>query len=132
MILISLAGSAVDFLGQALAPNLTLFFITRAINGISGANMGACTAYVADISPPGKTRGVDRAALCRVRRGVHDRPAIGGWLGGYDLRLPFYAASGFTFLNWIYGYFVLPESLPPGAKDQGRSSGAGPIRSGRS
>ncbi|MGD9688234.1 MAG: TCR/Tet family MFS transporter [Phycisphaerales bacterium] len=112
VILISLLGSGIDFFAQALAPNLTFFFITRAINGISGANVTVCTAYVADISPPEKRAASIGLLFAAFGVGFTLGPLMGGWLGGYGLRVPFFVAGAITIVNWIYGCFVLPESLP--------------------
>ena len=111
IILISLFGSACDYLLLAFAPSLPWFFVGRIINGISGANITAATAYIADISPPEKRAanfGISGAAF---GLGFIAGPALGGVLGDYDLRLPFLSASALTLANWLYGFFVLPESL---------------------
>ncbi len=113
VILISLFGSAVDFLFMALAPNAPWFFIGRVINGISGANITTATAYIADISPPEKRAANFGIIGAAFGVGFILGPAMGGWFGEHNLRLPFFIAAGLTFANWLYGYFVLPESLAP-------------------
>ena len=113
VILASLFGSGLDYLLLAFAPNLTWFFIGRLIAGVTGANFSAATAYIADISPPEKRAanfGITGAAF---GLGFIAGPALGGVLGNVDLRMPFFAAAGLTLLNWLYGLFVLPESLKP-------------------
>lgn len=112
VILTSLLGSGIDFFAQALAPNITILFITRAINGISGANITAASAYVADVTPPERRAAGFGMIGAAFGVGFVLGPLLGGWLGGYDIRLPFYAAGVLTVANWIYGVFVLPESLP--------------------
>ena len=111
IILISLFGSACDYLLLAFAPSLPWFFVGRIINGISGANITAATAYIADISPPEKRAANFGTIGAAFGLGFIAGPALGGVLGDYDLRLPFLIASALTLANWLYGFFVLPESL---------------------
>lgn len=113
VILIALFGSGLDFFAQALAPNLTWLFVTRAINGISGASITVANAYVADVTPPEKRAAGYGMVGAAFGLGFVIGPLIGGWLGTIDIRWPFYAAGILTLLNWLYGLFVLPESLPP-------------------
>ncbi len=112
VILISLLGSGIDYLAMAVSPRLWWLFVTRAVNGISGANITAAGAYVADVTPPEKRSvgfGIIGAAF---GLGFILGPLTGGWLGSYDLRLPFVGAGVLTLINWLYGLIVLPESLP--------------------
>lgn len=113
VILVSLFGSGIDYIAGALAPNMAVLFITRAINGISGANMTACNAYIADITAPEKRAAAYGMVGAAFGIGFILGPLIGGLLGAVDIRLPFYAAALLCLSNWLYGYFVLPESLPP-------------------
>jgi DHA1 family tetracycline resistance protein-like MFS transporter len=111
VLLVALFGSGLDYFAGALAPNLLILFITRAINGISGASITVCNAYIADVTPPEKRHigyGILGAAF---GLGFVIGPLMGGILGEYDIRYPFYAAGALTMINWLYGYFVLPESL---------------------
>lgn len=111
VLLIALFGSGLDYFAGAFAPNLVFLFITRAINGISGASITVCNAYIADVTPPEKRHigyGILGAAF---GLGFVIGPLMGGILGEYDIRYPFYAAGTLTLINWLYGYFVLPESL---------------------
>lgn len=113
VLLISLLGGGLDYLVMAVAPNLTILFIGRVISGITGANITAANAYIADVSAPherAKNFGLLGAAF---GIGFILGPAIGGLLAGIDLRAPFYAAAFMSLLNWLYGAFVLPESLKP-------------------
>lgn len=113
VILSSLFGSGLDYVLLAFAPTLPWFFIGRAINGISGANITAATAYIADISPPEKRAANFGIIGAAFGLGFIAGPAVGGLLGNHDLRLPFLVAAGMTLVNWLYGWFVLPESLAP-------------------
>lgn len=113
VLLISLLGAGLDYLVMAVAPNLTILFIGRIISGITGANITAANAYIADVSAPherAKNFGLMGAAF---GVGFILGPALGGLLAGIDLRAPFYAAAFMALLNWLYGAFVLPESLKP-------------------
>jgi DHA1 family tetracycline resistance protein-like MFS transporter len=113
VILSSLFGSGLDYVLLAFAPNLPWFFIGRALNGVSGANITAATAYIADISPPEKRAANFGIIGAAFGLGFIAGPAVGGLLGNHDLRLPFLVAAGMTLVNWLYGWFVLPESLAP-------------------
>ena len=112
VILISLLGTGIDFFAQALAPTLTWFFVTRAINGASGASFTVGAAYVADITPPNKRAAAFGMIGAAFGLGFIIGPLLGGILGHVHLKLPFYVAGGITVVNWLYGLFVLPESLP--------------------
>jgi len=112
VILISLFGSGLDYLVAAIAPNLTVLFITRALNGISGANISACTAYIADVTPPERRAAGFGIIGAAFGLGFIIGPLAGGLLGEVDIRLPFVVAGSLSLINWLYGYFVLPESLP--------------------
>lgn len=112
VLLISLFGLAVDFLFMAFAPTLMWLFVGRIINGLTAASFSTANAYVADVTAPdkrAKTFGIMGSAFSF---GFLVGPALGGWLGDFDLRLPFLVAAGLTTLNWIYGLLILPESLP--------------------
>jgi DHA1 family tetracycline resistance protein-like MFS transporter len=114
VILISLFGSALDYLLLIFAPNLSWFFVGRIISGITGANFSAAMAYIADITPPEKRAANFGILGAAFGVGFIAGPALGGLLGSnYGLRAPFIAAGTLTLLNWIYGCFVLPESLAP-------------------
>jgi DHA1 family tetracycline resistance protein-like MFS transporter len=113
VILVSLLGSGLDYFLLALAPNLGWFFAGRIISGITGANIAAASAYIADVSPPEKRAAGFGLIGAAFGIGFIAGPALGGVLGDVNLRLPFYVAGGLTLVNWLYGCFVLPESLAP-------------------
>jgi MFS transporter, DHA1 family, tetracycline resistance protein len=129
IILISLLGSALDYLLLAFAPNLAWLFVGRIIAGITGANISAVSAYIADVSPPEKR--AQNFGLIGVAFGLGFivGPALGGILGSVDLRLPFLVVAGITALNWLYGFFILPESLPKENRRSFEWSRANPIGS---
>jgi DHA1 family tetracycline resistance protein-like MFS transporter len=113
VLLLSTLGSGLDYFAMAIAPNLMWLFITRALNGISGAAMTAASAYIADVSPPEKRAQAFGMIGAAFGIGFILGPLIGGLLGDIDIRYPFLVAGGVTLLNLAYGYFVLPESLQP-------------------
>lgn len=129
VILISLFGLAVDYLFLALAPTIALLFVGRIIAGICGASFTTASAYIADVSAPekrAKNFGMLGAAFAL---GFIIGPALGGLLGGYGLRVPFFVAAGLTLINFLYGYFVLPESLPKSDRREFSWKRANPIGS---
>ncbi|ANH82965.1 tetracycline resistance MFS efflux pump [Niabella ginsenosidivorans] len=113
VILLSLLGFCVDYLILAFAHNYSLLMVGRILSGITGASFTAATAYIADISTQEtrtKNFGLIGAAF---GLGFIIGPALGGLLAGWGLRAPFFAAAILCFINFLYGYFVLPESLKP-------------------
>ncbi|CAA7194518.1 Tetracycline resistance protein, class C [Chryseobacterium potabilaquae] len=111
IILISLLGFALDYILLALAPNILWLFLGRIIAGVTGASVTASSAYIADVSSDedrAKNFGLIGAAF---GIGFIIGPVFGGILGHYGARVPFYAAAGLCLLNFLYGYFILPESL---------------------
>lgn len=111
VLLFSLFGFALDYLFLSFAPTIGWLFVGRAIAGITGASFTTATAYIADISTPenrAQNFGMVGAAF---GLGFIIGPVIGGLLGSFGPRIPFMAAAGLSFLNWLYGYFILPESL---------------------
>lgn len=113
VILISCLGLGLDFILMAVANTLPLLLIGRIISGITAASFTTANAYVADVTPPeqrAKSFGMIGAAF---GVGFVIGPVIGSQLGAIDMRLPFWFAAGLALLNFLYGWFVLPESLPP-------------------
>jgi MFS transporter, DHA1 family, tetracycline resistance protein len=111
VLLFSLFGFGIDYLFLAFAPSYGWFFVGRIVAGITGASITTASAYIADISPPenrAKNFGMIGAAF---GLGFIIGPAIGGLLSGFGIRAPFYGAAALCLVNFLYGYFVLPESL---------------------
>jgi DHA1 family tetracycline resistance protein-like MFS transporter len=118
ILLISLFGLGIDYIFLALAPTIAWLFVGRIIAGICGASFTTGQAYIADISPPEKR--AQNFGLIGVAFGLGFiiGPVIGGLLGQLGSRVPFIAAAALSLLNFLYGYFVLPESL---AKEKRRT-----------
>ncbi len=113
VILISCLGLGLDYIFMALAPTLRWLFVGRVISGITTSNVSTAFAYIADVTPAedrAKRYGMLGAAF---GLGFVIGPAVGGLLGHYSLRAPFWAAAALSLANFLYGLFVLPESLPP-------------------
>ncbi|MCW8806800.1 MAG: TCR/Tet family MFS transporter [Rhodanobacter sp.] len=112
VILISSFGLGVDFMVMALAPALWLLFIGRAVSGACAASFSTANAYIADIVPREKRAAAYGTLGAAFGIGFIVGPALGGFLGHLHIRLPFWVAAGLSLVNFCYGYFVLPESLP--------------------
>jgi MFS transporter, DHA1 family, tetracycline resistance protein len=111
IILLSNLGLGLDYILMALAPNLWVLLIGRAIAGLTAASFATAFAYVADITREDERAGEFGKIGAMFGLGFIIGPALGGWLAGYDPRLPFAVAAVFSLANAAYGYFVLPESL---------------------
>ncbi len=111
VLLFSLFGLGIDYLFLTFAPSLGWLFIGRAIAGIGGASFTTATAYIADIS--NKENRTKNFGMIGAAFGIGFvvGPIIGGLLADIGLRIPFMVAAGLSFINFLYGYFVLPESL---------------------
>ena len=112
VILISCLGLGLDYLFMAAAPSLRWLFVGRVISGITASNVSTAFAYITDITPP-----ADRAkkfGMLGASFGVGFAlgPVLGGVLGTHSPRPAFWAAAGLSLTNFLYGLFVLPESLP--------------------
>lgn len=114
VILAALFAFSIDFLLQGWAPSIGWFFLGRALAGITGATFSSGMAYIADISPPDKRAQNFGLVGAAFGVGFIVGPLIGGLVSfHFGIRAPFFAAAGLAMLNWLYGYFVLPESLAP-------------------
>lgn len=127
VMLVALTGLGFDNILLALAPTIGWMFIGRAVGGILGATISTANAYIADT-----TEAKDRAAAfgmigAAFGVGFIIGPILGGFLGSYDLRLPFYCAAALSFGNAIFGYFYLEESLPEDKRDKSSLKRANPF-----
>jgi MFS transporter, DHA1 family, tetracycline resistance protein len=112
VVLISNLGIGVDFLFMALVNTLPLLLIGRCISGMTAASFTTANAYIADVTPAEKRAASFGMLGAAFGVGFIIGPALGGFLGGIDLRLPFWAAAALALTNFLYGFFILPESLP--------------------
>jgi len=111
VLLLSLLGFGIDYLFLGFAQTIGWLFLGRIIAGITGASFTTASAYIADVST-NENRAQNFGLLgAAFGVGFIIGPSVGGLLSHYGLRVPFFVAAGFTLLNALYGYFVLPESL---------------------
>lgn len=129
VLLASLFGLGVDFIIQGFAPGIRWLFIGRLVAGVMGASFTTAHAYIADVSTAENRAQNFGLAGVMFGLGFIFGPALGGVLGEYSLRLPFFVSAGLALTNWMYGYFVLPESLPPEQRSDFQWSRANPIGS---
>ncbi len=113
VLLASLFGFGLDYVFLAFAPSFAWLFIGRIIAGAMGASFTTAGAYIADISAPEKRAQNFGLIGAAFGLGFIIGPAIGGLLGSYSAKIPFLVAASLSFVNWLYGFFVLPESLKP-------------------
>src|SRR6266702_6761831 len=113
VILISCFGLSIDYVFMALAPSLRWLLVGRIISGITTSNVSTAFAYVTDVTKPAERAKPFGLISAAFGLGFVIGPAVGGWLGNMNLRFPFWAAAALSLGNALYGYFVLPESLPP-------------------
>ncbi len=111
ILLISLLGLGLDYILHAYASTIFWLFIGRIIAGLCGASYTTAIAYVADISTPEKKAQNFGMISVAFGLGFIIGPVLGGILGKIDIKMPFFVAAGFSIINVIYGFFVLPESL---------------------
>lgn len=127
VLLISLAGAAVDYLFMAFAPSLLLLFIGRAIAGITGANTAVATAMVTDLTPETqRARRFGQLSAC-FGIGFIAGPVIGGLLGEVSVRAPFMAAALLNAANLLLAFLVLRETRPPQAETSGAAVAFSPF-----
>lgn len=112
VLLFAIGALGIDYVIMGFAPTLEWLFIGRAISGAAGASFTPAYAYVADISPPEKRAQNFGFVSAAFGIGFIIGPAIGGLLGNLGSRAPFFAAALLSVVNFIYGSFALPESLP--------------------
>jgi DHA1 family tetracycline resistance protein-like MFS transporter len=113
VILMALAGLGFDYLLLSLAPTIWWLVLGRVVAGIFGATFTPVGAYIADVSPPEKRAANFGLIGVAFGLGFIAGPALGGLLGQADLRLPFVVCAGLTFVNFLFGLLVMPESLRP-------------------
>ncbi len=113
VLLLSLLFTGADYVIMALAPSLAWLYVGRTLSGITGASFTAAQAYIADVSPPEKRAQNFGLVGAAFGVGFIVGPALGGLLGEWGPRVPFWAAAGLSLANLLYGWCILPESLRP-------------------
>ena len=129
VLLLGFCGLGLNFFATGLANALWVLIAVRLVGGAMQANAAVANAYVADITPPeGRAK---RFGLLGAMFGVGFiiGPVMGGLLGAIHLQLPFFVGGGLAMVNLLYGYFVLPESLPPERRRPFRWAAANPLSS---
>jgi DHA1 family tetracycline resistance protein-like MFS transporter len=129
VMLISCFGLAIDYVIMAMAPSLQWLFVGRLISGITTSNVATAFAYVTDVTKPEERAKPFGLISAVFGLGFVIGPAVGGWLGNRNLRFPFWAAAALSLGNAFYGYFVLPESLPPEKRAKSAWHMANPVGS---
>jgi len=127
VLLICLLGSAIGYFIFGIGGALWVLFLSRLIDGITGGNLSVATAYVADVTPPEKRAQNFALIGAAFGFGFMLGPALGGMLGNISLALPAFVAGGLSLLNLIFGFFVLPESLPKEARAGQKRSDLNPF-----
>jgi DHA1 family tetracycline resistance protein-like MFS transporter len=113
VLLLSLTGLGLDYILMALAPDLRWLFVGRVISGITAATYSTATAYITDVTPREKRAAAYGYIGAAWGVGFVVAPAIGGLLALWHPRAPFWVAAVLTLVNAAYGWWVVPESLPP-------------------
>lgn len=111
LLLASLAALGIDYLITGLAPTIAWLFLDRLLTGMAGASFTIANACVADVTPPEERAARFGLMGAAFSLGFIVGPAIGGLLGSQDPRLPFFVAAGLSFANFVFGFFVLKETL---------------------
>lgn len=129
ILLLAMFGLGVDYIIQGLAPSLAWLFVGRVFAGMMGASFTTANAYIADISTDeNRARNFGLVGVA-FGLGFALGPALGGLLGAQSLRLPFFVSAGLALVNWLYGFFVLPESLDERHRSPFTMSKANPFAS---
>jgi DHA1 family tetracycline resistance protein-like MFS transporter len=127
VLLLSLFALGLDYIVMGFAPQLGWLFVGRLVAGVAGAAYAPAYAYIADISPPEKRAQNFGLVGAAFGVGFIVGPAIGGLLGILGPRAPFFVAAAFALLNVTFGFFALPESLPPESRRAFAWSRANPL-----
>src|SRR5919201_4836028 len=118
IILLSNLGLGLDYVVMALAPSISWLFLGRIISGITTSSIPTAMAYIADVTPKEQRAGAFGMIGVAFGVGFALGPAVGGLLSNFNPRLAFWVAASFSLMNWIWGYFFLPESLSPRRRKQ--------------
>jgi DHA1 family tetracycline resistance protein-like MFS transporter len=113
VLITSLIALGIDYLITGIAPTIWWLFVGRILSGIAGASYTTANAYIADVTPPEKRAANFGLVGAAFGIGFVVGPALGGILGDYSTRLPFFVSAGLSVANALFGVLVLKESLPP-------------------
>lgn len=127
ILLFSMLLTGLDYVLMALAPSMIWLYIGRTLSGITGASITAASAYIADVSPPEKRAQNFGLIGSAFGIGLIIGPALGGYLAQYGTRAPFWAGAALCLINFVYGLFILPESLAPENRRAFRLREANPV-----
>ncbi|HEY0107678.1 MAG TPA: MFS transporter [Rhizomicrobium sp.] len=127
IMLAALGGAAIAYSLMATASGLVTLAAAQMLAGVMGGSFTTASAYLADVTPPERRAQSFGLVGAAFGFGLITGPAIGGILGGINLHLPFVAAAGLCAANLLFGFFALPESLPPGCRTPFRLSNANPL-----
>ena len=112
VLLLGFCGLGLNFFATGLSTALWMLIAVRLVGGAMQANAAVANAYVADITVPEERARRFGLLGAMFGLGFIVGPVMGGLLGAINLQLPFFVAGTLAMINWLYGYFVLPESLP--------------------
>jgi DHA1 family tetracycline resistance protein-like MFS transporter len=129
IILLSNLGLGLDYIVMAMAPTLNWLFLGRIISGITTSSIPTAMAYIADVTPKEKRAGAFGMIGVAFGIGFTLGPGLGGLLGKSDPRLVFWVAGGLSLLNWLWGYFFVPESLAKERRQEFALRRANPVGS---
>lgn len=129
VVLLSNLGLGLDYIVMALAPNVGWLVAGRVISGMASSSFSTAGAYIADVTPMEKRAAAFGKIGMVFGLGFIIGPALGGWLGAIDPRLPFWGAAALSLMNGCYGFFVLPESLSPDTRRPFAWARANPVGS---
>lgn len=129
VLLTGLIGAAIDYVVMAFAGSLTVLFIGRIISGLTGGTITVATAYITDVTPEADRAGRFGQLTAAFGLGFIFGPMLGGLLGKFSPTYPFLLAAALNGVNFLYGYFVLPESLPPEKRRPMSGRSLSPFRS---
>ena len=127
ILLLSTFGLGLDYAVMAVAPSVRWLLLGRVIAGVCAATFTTAGAYIADVTPPERRAASFGLLSAAFGFGFVIGPAFGGFLGQVNPRYPFWGAAALSLLNTLYGFFVLPESLPPDRRAPFRWSRANPF-----
>ena len=129
VILLSNLGLGLDYIVMAMSPTLYWLFLGRVISGITTSSIPTAMAYIADVTPKEKRAGAFGMIGVAFGIGFILGPGLGGLLGKGDPRLAFWVAAGLSLANWLWGFFFVPESLPPEKRQDFALRRANPVGS---